>query len=141
MTKGHCLCKAIEFSFDGEPKWTLNCHCESCRRATSTAMATWISVPRAAFRFDRGEPSYYASSPGARRGFCAACGSPLTYEHEVMPDEVHLLAGALADPGAARPQAHIFTGEQLAWFEAVDELPRYEKTRRNAQPTRHGPRT
>jgi len=73
-------------------------------------------------------------------GFCARCGSPLTYENERVPDEVHLLAGALSDPERARATAHVFAGEQLSWFDTADDLPRYETTRRNAQPIRHGPR-
>src|SRR3954468_7162211 len=98
MTTGHCLCRAISFAYEGEPRWTLNCHCESCRRATSSPMTTWITVPRDAFRFTGGEPSYYTSSPGVRRGFCARCGSPLTYENERRPAAGDLLGGALAEP-------------------------------------------
>jgi hypothetical protein len=140
MTTGHCLCGAVKFSYEAEPKWTLNCHCESCRRATSTAMATWISVPRTALRFSAAMPEYYASSTGVRRSFCGKCGSPLTYEHEQLPDEVHVLAGALSDPGAARPQAHIFVAEQLPWFEAADDLPRYAETRADGPAIGRGPR-
>src|SRR3989449_1361373 len=73
---GHCLCRAVAFSYEDAPNWTLHCHCESCRRATSSPMATWISVPRNAFRFTAGKPTYFASSPGVRRGFCVHCGSP-----------------------------------------------------------------
>ena len=140
MTTGHCLCRAIVFAYDAAPRWTLNCHCETCRRATSSAMTTWICVPREAFRFTRGVPTYYASSPGVRRGFCAECGSPLTYENEQVPDEVHLLAGALDEPNEAQPTAHVFSEEQLAWFETADQLPRYAKTRRQGPALRHGPR-
>lgn len=139
-TAGHCLCGSVAFAYEGELNWTLNCHCESCRRATSSAMTTWLSVPRKVFRFTAGAPAYFASSPGVRRGFCGKCGSPLTYENDRLPDEVHVLAGALTDPGAARPSAHIFVSDQLPWFDAADELPRYEKTRRDAQPIRNGPR-
>ena len=141
MITGRCLCRAITFAYDATPRWTLNCHCESCRRATSSPMTTWITVPRAAFRFTRGEPTYYGSSPGVRRGFCPKCGSPLTYENEEVADEVHLLAGALDEPNLARPTAHVFTEEQLAWFESADRLPRYAKTRRDGPALRHGPRT
>jgi len=81
-----------------------------------------------------------ASSAGVRRSFCGQCGSPLTYEHEQLPDEIHVLAGALSEPGAARPQAHIFVADQLPWFDCADELPRYEQTRKDAKPIRHGPR-
>ena len=140
MTTGHCLCRAIAFAYDAEPRWTLNCHCESCRRATSAPMATWISIPRSAFRFTSAQPSYYASSKGVRRGFCGKCGSPLTYENEQIPDEVHVLVVALTDPGDVRPTAHVFVEDQLPWFDSADELPRYSKTRRNAEPIRKGPR-
>jgi hypothetical protein len=118
-TTGHCLCRAIAFAYEGEPKWILNCHCEDCRRAASAPMTTWVSVLLKDFRFTAGQ---------------------LSYENDEMPDEIHLLAGALADPGAVRPAAHIFTVDQLAWFDAADELPRYLHTRRDAQPTHVGPR-
>ena len=48
-------------------------------------MATWISVPKASFRFTAGAPQYYESSKGVRRGFCGTCGSPLTYENVKLP--------------------------------------------------------
>jgi|SRR5579859_4276644 len=137
---GHCLCRAVEYSFDGAPNWTLHCHCEICRRASSAPITTWLSVPRATFRLVRGQPSTYASSPGVRRGFCGTCGSPMFYESDTMPDEVHLLACTLADPDAVRPVGHVFTVDQLAWFDSADDLPRYEKTRKDGPPTRHGPR-
>ena len=140
-TRGRCSCASVAFAFEGEPKWTLNCHCADCRRATSAPMATWISVPLDAFRFTAGTPSYFASSAGVRRGFCGKCGSPLSYENERLPDEIHILAGALDNPREVKPAAHIFTVDQLPWFDAADELPRYLHTRRDAQPTHHGPRS
>ena len=43
-TKGHCQCRSIEYEFEGEPKWVMHCHCTSCRRAVSSAVATYIGV-------------------------------------------------------------------------------------------------
>ncbi len=140
-TFGSCRCGQVAFSFDDEPKWVLNCHCEDCRRATSAPMATWVSILRKAFRFTTGEPTYFGSSPGVRRGFCGRCGSPISYEHDQMPGEIHVLAGTLSDPSAVRPVAHIFTVDQLPWFETADDLPRYRTTRLEGAPERHGPRT
>jgi len=139
--EGHCLCGAVVFEYDAEPHWIVHCHCESCRRATSSPITTWISVPRRAFRFTQGMPCYFSSSPGARRGFCATCGSPLTFEAERIPDEVHLYAASLADPAKVTPTRHVFVEEQLPWFETADELPRFAKTSRGgAQPIPHGPK-
>jgi len=139
--EGHCLCGSVRFQYEGEPNWILNCHCESCRRATSSPMTTWISVPRSTFLFKQGVASYFASSPGVRRGFCGTCGSQLTYENERMPDEVHIYAALLTDPSRVSPSRHVFVEEQLPWFETADLLPRFATTsRRGAQPIRHGPR-
>jgi len=140
LVEGHCLCGAIGFAYGGAPNWMRHCHCESCRRATSSPMTTWISVPRAAFRFTRGEARYFLSSQGVRRGFCADCGSQLTYENASIPDEIHLYAASLADPSSAIPTCHVFVNEQLPWFEVADDLPRFATTSRGgAKPLRHGP--
>ena len=85
---GRCLCGSVVFQYAGTPNWTLHCHCQSCRRATSSPMTTWISVPRSAFSFTKGSPRYFSSSQGVRRGFCDNCGSPLTYESERIADEM-----------------------------------------------------
>ena len=53
---GRCLCGTIAFQYAGAPNWTVHCHCESCRRATSCPMTTWISVPRSAFALPRACP-------------------------------------------------------------------------------------
>ncbi len=139
--EGHCLCRSVIFEYEAEPHWTLYCHCESCRRATSSPTTAWISVPRGAFRFKQGAPRYFNSSPGVTRGFCATCGSPLTYENQRIPGEVHLYAASLADPSRVSPSRHVFVEEQLPWLEIVDQLPRFAKTSRGgAQPIRYGPR-
>jgi hypothetical protein len=140
-TQGHCRCRNVVFEYDGEPNWTLHCHCASCRRATSSPMTTWISIPRHAFRFKHGTPRYFNSSEDVKRGFCGTCGSPLTYESERVPAEIHIYAASLADPTTLTPTRHVFVEEQLPWIEIADELPRYARTSRGGtQPIRYGPR-
>lgn len=138
---GRCLCGSVAFQYVGTPNWTLHCHCESCRRATSSPMTTWISVPRSAFSFTKGSPRYFSSSQGVKRGFCENCGSPLTYESERVADEVHLYAASLLDATKVSPKRHVFVAEQLPWFEVFDDLPRFAATSRGAaSPIRIGPR-
>ena len=139
--EGHCFCRSVIFEYDAEPNWTLHCHCESCRRATSSPITTWISVPKSAFRFKQGKPRYFHSSPGVKRGFCAKCGSPLSYENERIPEEIHLYAVTLQDPRRARPERHVFVNEQLPWLETADQLPRFAQTSRGGErPIRYGPK-
>ena len=141
--EGRCFCGAIRYSYSGPPNWILHCHCESCRRATSSPMTTWISVARSSFKYTTGTPRYFASSPGVQRAFCGDCGGQLTYENDQLPDEVHIYAAGLDDPAddAITPSRHVFVREQLPWFEVHDQLPRYAGTSKDPQPIRIGPKT
>ena len=139
-TTGHCLCGAIRYEYEGEPSLVVHCHCESCRRQTGSAMATFVIVPKAALRFTQGQPKEFASSAGVHRSFCDACGSPIYYRTERRPDVVDLFAGTLAEPATLTPECHVHSIEQLPWFEVLDELPRYPGSRWGDGALRHGPR-
>jgi len=136
---GRCLCGAIRYEFRDKPEWVVHCHCESCRRQVSSPLATVVGVLKENFRFTAGAPKAYASSPSVARSFCPACGSPIAYEAARLPDEIHLFHGTLDNPGAFAPTAHVFTEEQLPWFEVHDDLPRYAKGGRGTTPLSHGP--
>jgi hypothetical protein len=105
---GKCLCGSIVFQYTGEPNWTLHCHCESCRRATSSPITTWISVPRRAFAFTKGAPRYFHSSPGVRRGLLRELWVTLTYENERIEREFTYMRLSLLDPNYASPRCHVF---------------------------------
>jgi hypothetical protein len=139
-TTGRCLCGAIQYEYDGEPLDVIHCHCDSCRRQTSSPVATFVMVPRTALRFTCGQAKEFASSPGVRRSFCGECGSPVAYRTERRPDVVDLFAGTLAEPASVSPSCHVYAEEQLPWFEVFDDLPRYAQTRSGTAPLRHGPR-
>ena len=141
VTRGHCQCRAIEYEFEGQPKWVMHCHCQNCRRAVSSAVATYVGVRLQQFRYLKGEPTAYESSPGVKRYFCGVCGAPMAFTGERWPGEVHLFHGTLADPAQWPPTGHAYVTEQLPWFEVSDHLPRYDVTAsRTAKPSRVGPR-
>ncbi len=138
--RGRCLCGAVQYEYTGEPVSIVHCHCESCRRQTSSPVATFVMVPAASLRFTSGKEQEYASSPGVRRSFCSVCGSPIAYRTERRPDIVDLYAGTLLDPTGLVPQSHVHAVEQLPWFEVLDDLPRYATTPREGAPIRRGVR-
>lgn len=141
ITKGRCLCRAIEYEFSGKPKWVMHCHCESCRRAVSSAVATYVGVDIDQFHYLKGEPAIYESSPGVKRYFCPTCGSPMAYAGSRWPKEVHLFHGTLADPSQWPPTGHAHIGEQVMWFDVHDDLPRYEKVAAgDTKPKHKGPK-
>jgi hypothetical protein len=121
---GGCLCGRVRYRVEGPPRWVVHCHCTSCRRASGAAMMTWVGIAEDRFAVVRGRPRHYASSPGVRRGYCADCGTGLTYEAERFPGEVHVTAGSFDDAPRLAPKAHVWTSEQLPWCDLADDLPR-----------------
>ena len=101
--RGRCLCGAVRFVARGEPIWVAHCHCESRRRATSAAFATYAGYAAAAIEWSGGARAIHRSSPGVQRGFCPRCGSPLSFESARWPGEVHLLQPSFADPESLTP--------------------------------------
>jgi hypothetical protein len=132
--KGGHLCGAVRFAAAGEPLWIAHCHCTSCRRNTGAALATFVGVRRAQFRYLQGKPAVYESSPQVWRSFCPACGTPLVYEAARWADEVHINIGTLDEPARFAPTMHVHVAEQLPWLKLADRLPRYARSSHNAEP-------
>ncbi|SHI80083.1 GFA family protein [Wenxinia saemankumensis] len=118
---GHCLCGAVTFRAEGPPLWCGHCHCESCRRHTGAAMATFVRVRRAGLEID-GPVASYASSPGRTRSHCGTCGSPLAFLWDERPDSVDLMAALLDDAGSVTPTSHDFVEERIAWMHPLPEV-------------------
>jgi len=131
---GGCSCGAVRYAATGAPKWASHCHCRDCRRVTGAAYATYAGFATDQVTWSGVAPQRYASSPGVTRSYCGKCGTPLAYQGERWPDEVHILAATLDDPAAITPQAHVYVGEQLPWVKLSDGLPRYRTV-----PSRGGP--
>ena len=131
---GHCFCGALRFVARGEPRWVAHCHCESCRRATSSPIATYAGYRTGNVEWTGEQPAEHRSSPGVLRRFCRSCGSPMSFEGEQWPGEIHLFVPSFDAPETFRPQCHVHVGEQLHWLHVTDQLPRYHKTARDGPP-------
>lgn len=92
-----------------------------CQRAVGNVAAAFVNVARADVTWT-GSPAYFASSPIARRGFCAGCGTPLTFDYSDS-DRIDLCVGALDDPSAARPTSHFGVESRVSGWIAPDDLP------------------
>lgn len=129
---GHCLCGAVGFSLDWPSKWVAHCHCTQCRRAHGAAFVTWIGMAEDRVRIDdaRSQLRWFASSPGAERGFCARCGSSLFFRSARWPGELHLAHGNLDGEADRAPMAHVFWDTHVDWasIDTADALPRIVAT-------------
>lgn len=124
ISEGGCLCGAVRFRVSGKPTLVMHCHCSSCRRNTGSLVATFAVFRPVQLRQLGASPQLYQSSPGARRRFCGRCGTPLSYETDRWPDEIHLYLCTLDDPAQCTAQLHVNYSERVPWFEIHDDLPR-----------------
>jgi hypothetical protein len=124
---GGCACGAIRYACDAEPIVMFLCHCRDCQRATGTGAACVLYVPLQAFRLTKGSLAYHftPSLDGTqnKRGFCAACGSPLTGGEEEKAIGIH--AASLDDPSVFRPQMHIHASDAQPWDALDPALPQH----------------
>jgi hypothetical protein len=100
-----------------------------CQKSTGAPAATWMDFRRDQVSWTGDEPAEYASSEHVRRGFCARCGSTLSFRDSRHPEYLTLTLASLDEPGRVRPGRHIHTASQLDWFVVDDACERF----------RHGP--
>ena len=81
------------------------------------------------FKFVRGEPDEFSSSPPVLRTFCRQCGTPLTYRSDREPETVDVTTATLDDPNAFPPTHHSWLSHDLAWLKFGDGLPTYPESK------------
>ncbi|NGO53986.1 GFA family protein [Allomesorhizobium camelthorni] len=114
---GGCQCGAVRFRAAGLGRASI-CHCRMCQKAFGGLFGPLVTAK--GLEWTRGEPKRFASSNVARRGFCAACGTPLTYEYE---GGIDVAIGALDDPNLAPPTVQLNPADKLAVYDELHRLP------------------
>lgn len=131
---GGCLCGAIRYRVTGPPRSTSLCHCASCRRATGGPSLAWAIFAEEHVEILAGTLAVFASSPGVARGFCARCGTSLTYARANRPGLFDVTTASLDDPEAFPPAREIWTAERLSWAAANPALPQFAEFSTPAPP-------
>jgi hypothetical protein len=93
-----------------------------CQKAGGAPFMVFAGVPRESFVLTRGRLSTFASSDIAERGFCAACGTPLTYRG-LASARISVTVGSLDDPDAAPPETQLGTESRAPWLAGALALP------------------
>ena len=70
---GGCACSAIRYECDADPVIMMNCHCRDCQKASGSAYAAIVVVPKGAVKI-RGEPRL-PSRPIFRKDLTSAFGA------------------------------------------------------------------
>ncbi|NVK34991.1 MAG: GFA family protein [Rhodobacteraceae bacterium] len=90
-----------------------------CQKAVGGPFAALVVCENVTYT--RGEPAYFESSNKVRRGFCSACGTPLTYEFE--GGNLDITICSLDTPATVAPQEQLGTADRLPWCDGLSTLP------------------
>jgi hypothetical protein len=120
---GGCQCGAVRYVLTACPPAASICHCRMCQKAGGAPfMAFTGGVRQEHFALTRGAPGIYRSSEIAERGFCALCGTPLTYRL-IGRDRVSVTIGSLDSPADVAPTEQIGVESALPWVAGLAALP------------------
>jgi len=117
---GGCVCGAVRYRVEGPVRPPVACHCSQCRRASGHYVAA-IAAPREAVAIE-GAVTWYASSPGVRRGFCPVCGANLFWDADRRAT-LSIFAGSLDGPTGLRLAGHIHVADKGDYYDIADGLP------------------
>ncbi|MEM9267875.1 MAG: GFA family protein [Pseudomonadota bacterium] len=118
---GSCLCGAVTYRLTGPFRPVIGCHCQQCRKTSGHFVAA-TGVARDKITIE-GHVSWYQSSPEARRGFCAVCGSSLFWDGEGS-STLAVMAGTLDGPTGLSTAGHIFVADMGDYYELDPDLPK-----------------
>ena len=128
MISGGCLCGRVRYQAQGEPLFSVLCHCRDCQRASGTGHAPVIGFRKSAFSLT-GETRSYAVTGGsgklAVRHFCPHCGSMLFGMPEIAPDLVTIYIGSLDQPREFRPDYVQFRRDRRDWDQLEFDVPQH----------------
>ena len=110
---GGCQCGTVRYRLEAVPSGTHVCHCRMCQKAGGAPFMA--SVLTSSFVVTRGALSIFKSSDIAERGFCAACGTPLTYR-SLPGNFTTVTLGSLDDPNAFVPHTQYGTESRVTWL-------------------------
>src|SRR5215470_1470722 len=123
--EGGCLCGAVRYRATAAPVRGVICHCSMCRKHSGAPVLAFVHFPASEFTWVHGKPARFRSSKFAERGFCVVCGSTLSMHEEVLNDRIQIAVGSLDEPARVHVDDHVWTQEQIAWFDIADKLPRF----------------
>jgi len=117
---GGCQCGAVRFRVEGALGDASICHCRMCQKAFGNFYAPLVSVRADTLTWTRGGPKFFQSSSHVKRGFCADCGTPLSFE---APDGIGLAIATFDKPEEVAPRIQWGTEGKLPYVDAIPSLP------------------
>jgi hypothetical protein len=113
---GGCQCGAVRYRLAAIPTGASICHCRMCQKAGGAPYMAFAPVDAREFALTSGALRLFRSSEIAERGFCANCGTPLTYRN-LTSERISVTICSLDEPDAVAPDFQLDAQAAVAWVE------------------------
>jgi len=121
---GGCQCGRIRYAMHvARAEKPHACHCRMCQKATGGVFAALAGCAKSSLEWTQGQPSFFASSNLAQRGFCRDCGTPLTFAYNTPEARIYVTIGSLDDPERADIEIQYGLEAKISWVEFCEDVP------------------
>ncbi|HJQ17951.1 MAG TPA: GFA family protein [Allosphingosinicella sp.] len=129
--EGGCTCGAVRYRLLDTPMFVHCCHCAKCQTETGTAFVlnALIEADRVETLAGVPEPRLVPTDSGRGQQIwrCPTCLVALWSNYRGTADVLRFVRiGTLDEPGALRPDVHIYTRSKLPWVQLPDAVPAFE---------------
>lgn len=129
--RGSCLCGAVKYQINSNPKAVSHCHCTQCRKSHGAAFASYGSVLRKDLELLEGTEDIksYPSSEAVLRQFCSHCGASLFWSRiqGEFSEWISIALGTLDTAFTPGKQQHVEVTSKASWYEIQDHWPHRER--------------
>jgi hypothetical protein len=122
LATGGCQCGAVRYAISTPFENPHICHCRMCQKAFGNYFAALVGTSKSGLSWTRSKPAFFRSSEIVQRGFCPACGTPLSFDYDYS-DRIAVSIGSLDHPERVMPAIQYGAESRLPAFAYLHTLP------------------
>ncbi|OHX37035.1 hypothetical protein BJL95_20325 [Methylomonas sp. LWB] len=116
--KGGCMCGAIRYELQTEPRLSFLCQCRQCQRITGTGHSAEFVASEADTMISGALKFYELTADSGNivtSGFCPTCGNPVLKKSSGYPGMLFFHAATLDNPTVFKPQTVFWAASHQPW--------------------------
>ena len=125
---GSCRCGAVEYSFKGDPRVVVNCHCDDCKRRNGSVYSTYLAVSEKRVTIAKGEQllKRYGAENVGEKCFCIECGSPIFNINYRLPGILMMFYGTLDQVKDFTPTYNVYCESKHDWVDEINSIKSFD---------------
>ena len=130
IAEGSCHCGKVNFELEDNPKFTVNCHCDDCKKRNGSAFSTYLGIAEKDLRITKGEKYLrkYEVENSGEKYFCSECGTPIYNKSYRIPGLYLVLYGVLFQPDKYIPSFNVFCSTKLEWVDDIKNITSFQES-------------